>query len=101
MVDNYPVEELKARGLDIIIGVDVQDGLKTREELKGVTSVLAQINNFSMIEKMEGKQKATNIYIKPDIKGYTVVAFDKGNEIIAKGKEKALEFIKELAPYGN
>ncbi|HBD26141.1 patatin-like phospholipase family protein [Flavobacterium sp.] len=101
VVDNYPVEELKARGLDIIIGVDVQDGLKTREELKGVTSVLAQINNFSMIEKMEGKQKATNIYIKPDIKGYTVVAFDKGNEIIAKGKEKALEFIKELAPYGN
>ena len=101
VVDNYPIEELKARGLDIIIGVDVQDGLKTREELKGVTSVLAQINNFSMIEKMEGKQKATDIYIKPDIKGYTVVAFEKGKEIIAKGKEKALEFIKELAPYGN
>ena len=101
VVDNYPVEELKARGLDIIIGVDVQDGLKTREELKGVTSVLAQINNFSMIEKMEGKQKATDIYIKPDIKGYTVVDFEKGNEIIAKGKEKALEFIKELAPYGD
>lgn len=101
VIDNYPVEELKARGLDIIIGVDVQDGLKTREELKGVTSVLAQINNFSMIEKMEGKQKATDIYIKPDIKGYNVVDFEKGNEIIAKGKEKALEFIKELAPYGN
>ncbi|RAK23789.1 NTE family protein [Flavobacterium aquaticum] len=101
VVDNYPIEELKARGIDIIIGVDVQDGLKTREELKGVTSVLAQINNFSMIEKMEGKQKATNIYIKPDIKGYTVVAFDKGEEIIGKGKEKALEFVRELAPFGN
>ena len=101
VVDNYPVEELKARGIDIVIGVDVQDGLKTREELKEVTSVLAQINNFSMIEKMEGKQKATDIYIKPDIKGYTVVAFDKGDEIIARGKEKALEFLKELAPYGN
>ncbi|TXI68504.1 MAG: patatin [Flavobacterium sp.] len=101
VVDNYPIEELKARGIDIIIGVDVQDGLKTREELKGVTSVLAQINNFSMIEKMERKQKATNIYIKPDIKGYTVVAFDKGKEIIGKGKEKALEFVRELAPFGN
>jgi len=101
VVDNYPIEELKARGIDFIIGVDVQDGLKSREELKGVTSVLAQINNFSMLEKMEGKQKATDIYIKPDIKGYTVVAFDKGKEIIAKGKEKALVFIKELAPYGN
>ena len=101
VVDNYPIEELKARGIDIIIGVDVQDGLKTREELKGVTSVLAQINNFSMIEKMEGKQKATDIYIKPDIKGFTVVAFEKGKEIIRKGKEKALEFVKELTPFSN
>ena len=101
VVDNYPIEELKARGIDIIIGVDVQDGLKTREELKGVTSVLAQINNFSMIEKMEGKQKATDIYIKPDIKGFTVVAFEKGKEIIGKGKEKALEFVKELTPFSN
>ena len=101
VVDNYPIEELKSRGIDIVIGVDVQDGLKTRDELKGVTSVLAQINNFSMIEKMEGKQKATDIYIKPDIKGFTVVAFDKGKEIIGKGKEKALEFVKELTPFRN
>ena len=101
VVDNYPIEELKSRGIDIVIGVDVQDGLKTRDELKGVTSVLAQINNFSMIEKMEGKQKATDIYIKPDIKGFTVVAFEKGKEIIGKGKEKALEFVKELTPFSN
>ena len=101
VVDNYPIEELKSRGIDIIIGVDVQDGLKTREELKGVTSVLAQINNFSMLEKMAGKQKATDIYIKPDIKGYTVVDFEKGKEIIGKGKEKALEFVKELTPFSN
>jgi NTE family protein len=101
VIDNYPIEELKSRGIDIIIGVDVQDGLKNRDELKGVTSVLAQINNFSMLEKMEGKQKATDIYIKPDIKGFTVVAFDKGREIIEKGKEKAMEFIRELAPFKN
>jgi len=99
VIDNYPIEELKSRGIDIIIGVDVQDGLKNRDELKGVTSVLAQINNFSMLEKMEGKQKATDIYIKPDIKGFSVVSFDKGREIIEKGKGKAIEFIRELAPF--
>ena len=99
VIDNYPIEELKSRGIDIIIGVDVQDGLKNRDELKGVTSVLSQINNFSMLEKMEGKQKATDIYIKPDIKGFSVVSFDKGREIIEKGKGKAIEFIRELAPF--
>lgn len=99
VVDNYPVEELRSRGVDIIIGVDVQDGLKTRDELKEVTSVLSQINNFSMIEKMEGKHKATDIYIKPKIKGYSVVDFEKGMEIIEIGKRKAIEFTQELSKF--
>lgn len=96
VVDNYPVEELRARGVDIIIGVDVQDGLKNRDELNEVTAVLSQINNFSMIEKMEGKKTATDIYIKPEIKGYSVVDFEKGKEIIEIGKQKAIEFANEL-----
>ncbi len=101
VVDNYPIEELLAKGVDVVIGVDVQDGLKSREELKGVTSLLSQINNFSMIEKMAQKQKATNIYIKPDIKGFSAVDFEKGEEIIFKGKQKALEFVPVLLPYVN
>lgn len=101
VVNNYPIEELKNRGIDFIIGIDVQDGLKNREQLKDVTAVLSQINNFSMIEKMEGKRSLTNIYIKPDIKGFSVVSFDKGQEIIKKGNEKANEFIKELLPLRN
>jgi NTE family protein len=101
VVDNYPVQELKNRGVDFIIGVDVQDGLRSREQLQEVTSVLAQINNFSMIEKMDANRTLTNIYIKPDIKGFTVVAFDKGKEIIKKGDEKAKEHIRELAVLAN
>ena len=101
VVNNYPIEELKNRGIDFIIGIDVQDGLKNREQLKDVTAVLSQINNFSMIEKMEGKRSLTNIYIQPDIKGYSVVSFDKGQEIIKKGNEKAKEYIKELLPLRN
>lgn len=98
VVNNYPVEELKNRGVDFIIGVDVQDGLKNREQLKDVTSVLSQLNNFSMIEKMEGKRRMTNIYIKPDTKGFSVVSFDNGQEIIKKGTEKAIEFTNQLLP---
>ncbi|NHM03547.1 patatin-like phospholipase family protein [Flavobacterium celericrescens] len=101
VVNNYPIEELKNRDVDFIIGIDVQDGLKNREQLKDVTAVLSQINNFSMIEKMEGKRSLTNIYIQPDIKGYSVVSFDKGQEIIKKGNEKAKEYIKELLPLRN
>lgn len=98
VVDNYPIEELKSRNIDFIIGVDVQDDLKSRNELSDVTSVLGQINNFSMIEKMEGKRAQTTIYIKPEIKGFTVVDFQKGVPIIKKGEEKAISFLAELLP---
>ena len=52
-----------------------------------------------MIEKMGGKQKATDIYIKPEIKGFSVVDFEKGKEIIEIGKQKAKEFSNELIKY--
>lgn len=100
VVNNYPIEELKSRGIDFIIGVDVQEGLKTRDQLKDVTAVLSQINNFSMIEKMDGKRNQTAIYIKPDTKGYSVVSFNEGKEIIKKGNEKAIEFSNQLIALG-
>jgi len=93
VVNNYPIEEIAKLGATIIIGVDVQDGLKSREELRGATGVLTQIANFSMIEKMENKRKATTIYIKPDIKGFSVVAFNEGRNIIYKGVQAATENI--------
>lgn len=100
VVNNYPIEHIKELGADIVIGVDVQDGLKDRNELKGATSVLVQISNFAMISKMESKKNLTDIYIKPDIKGYNVISFDKGNEIIPKGVESANELISKLVPLG-
>ena len=51
-----------------------------------------------MIEKMDRKRSLTNIYIKPDIKGYSVVSFDNGSEIIKKGTEKAMTYINQLLP---
>ncbi|WP_291275441.1 patatin-like phospholipase family protein [Flavobacterium sp.] len=91
--NNYPVENLKAMGADIIIGVDVQDGLKKKDELKGVSTILLQISNFGTLEKMPEKIKKTDIYIKPNITGFTVLSFDEGKTIIKNGENAA---IKEL-----
>lgn len=100
VVNNYPIDEVKAMGADIIIGVDVQDGLKTQEEIKGATDVLMQIANYGMYRGMDEKIAKTDIYIRPDITNYSVVTFDKGNEIIQKGIDAAMlqiDKIKELS----
>jgi len=86
VVNNYPVEELRKRGAEFIIGVDVQDGLKNRDQLNDVSSLLGQISSYSMADKMADKIKLTDIYIKPDIKGYNVISFEKVAELIPKGE---------------
>ncbi len=100
VVNNYPAEEVRKMGADIIIGVDVQDDLKDRKSLKDATRILVQITNLDMIKKMKEKIKITDIYIKPDISNYGVISFDEGQEIIKKGEEAAMlqiEAINKLA----
>ena len=91
VANNYPVDELKAKGMDVIIGVDVQDGLASRKDLTSAPEVLIQINNFRTINDMKLKAKKTDIYIKPDIKDYNVVSFNEGLKIINRGKSAAIE----------
>ena len=96
VVNNYPIDEVKKLGADIIIGVDVQDGLKDRNSLKEATRILVQISNLSMIEGMKDKVKRTDIYIKPEVENYSVISFDKGKEIIKKGEEAAFQVFEQL-----
>jgi len=96
VVNNYPIEEVKKLGADIIIGVDVQDDLSDRKALKDATKILVQIMKLQSIDKMKEKIKDTDIYIKPDIKNYGVVSFDKGQEIIEKGEEAAFSVYEKL-----
>ncbi|MEK8178853.1 patatin-like phospholipase family protein [Flavobacterium buctense] len=101
VVNNYPAEEVRKMGADIIIGVDVQDDLKNRDALKDATRILVQITNLDMIKSMNDKKMITDIYIKPDISNYGVISFDQGKEIIKRGELAALleiDKIKQLIP---
>ncbi len=89
VLNNYPVEEIKALGADIVIGVDVQHGLRDREALLSATEILLQINNFRTVGDMENKAGLTDIYIKPDIDKYSVIDFEYKEEIIEAGEVAA------------
>ena len=96
VVNNYPIDELRAKGMDIIIGVDVQDELAVRKELETAPDIILQINNFRTIKEMKEKSKKTDIYIKPDIHDFTVVSFNDGKRIIDNGSIAANKLASEL-----
>jgi NTE family protein len=100
VTNNYPIEDVKKMGADIVIGVDVQDPLRNRDQIKGAMGILAQINNYQMIQKMEAKRNATDIYIKPDISAFSVVSFEDGESIIKQGEEAARNILPTLQQLG-
>lgn len=96
VLNNYPVDEVREMGAEIIIGVDVQHGLRDRESLLSATEVLLQINNYRTVGDMVEKSRLTDIYIKPDMDDYSVIDFDLKQSIMENGEIAAREQIGGL-----
>jgi len=94
--NNYPIDELLAKNVDIVIGVDVQDGLKKKERLTSASDIMFQLSNFNTQSQMKDKIEKTAVYIKPDIKDYNIVSFDQSQEIYTSGYEAASASLKVL-----
>ncbi|WP_136466552.1 patatin-like phospholipase family protein [Flagellimonas onchidii] len=96
VVNNYPINEVRALGANLIIGVDVQHGLSTRESLSSATEILLQINNYRTVNDMKKKVEKTDIYVRPDIDDFSVIDFDRSNEIMDSGSDAALKTNSKL-----
>ena len=87
--NNYPVKEIKEKGAQIVIGIDVQDSLMSRNQLNSVTNIMLQISNFRTYNAMKNKVSETDLYIKPSIMDFSVISFDQADKIITNGEKAA------------
>lgn len=100
IVNNFPVDEVKAMGADVLIGVDIQDGLKKKEKLNSAPTILNQIVGFQMYQSIEEKRERVDLLIQPNMSKYNVVSFDEIDAIMKMGEEASQKFIpkfKEIA----
>ena len=94
--NNYPIDEIRKLGADVIIGVDVQDDLKDRNSMNDATKILVQITNLQMIQKMRLNRSSTDIYIKPEVNRFGIISFADTQEIIKKGEEAAFSVFEKI-----
>ena len=100
IANNFPVSAMKSKGMDIVIGVDVEGRLFEKDKLNSVIAILNQIISYQMYDKSESEKEKLDVYIHPDIFDFNVVDFDSKVEILQKGEEKAKEYesvFKEIA----
>ncbi len=96
VINNFPVVNVKNKGIQYVIGGDVQSGLITDpKKLNSITQVLDQVISFSRIKANEEAYKNTDLLIKYNVK-YGMMDFNKSDSIIAYGEKVAREHYAEL-----
>ncbi|WP_372754203.1 patatin-like phospholipase family protein [Labilibaculum sp.] len=96
MINNFPVKELMNMGADIVIGVDVQSGSKSKKELKSLLDIINQMASLMALKNYKDNLKYCDIYIKPEIDEYTVGSFQDADSLIYRGEKIAQSFIPTL-----
>jgi NTE family protein len=86
ILNNFPIDVAKDWGADIIIGSDVGGGMKTKEELKGITDVLFQ--SAMLVSNKKNPESRDNCDILIDHLPYLTYStsdFDKSEAIYKQG----------------
>lgn len=94
--DNYPIEEMLNKKMDVIIGVDVQTGVSDIEEAATFSDVLFRLASFQTEKTMAPKKAKTDIYIQPNSSAFTMLSFGSQQAIIASGKQAGEKVFPQL-----
>ncbi|KXH83361.1 patatin-like phospholipase family protein [Chryseobacterium kwangjuense] len=96
MTVNYPSKPLKDKGIDIVIGVDLNQDLSKREDLSNIISILNQVIDFGIKRDTRRQYKYTDINIKPNLKGMTATSYDEKKKILDSGYVEGMKYTKIL-----
>lgn len=96
LVNNFPVQETRNRGADIIIGVDVGYQYLNQSSMTSFMDVLEQSMFLKSIDMNASSKKSCNIYIKPDLQNYSSYSFNAVDSLLAIGYRAADSAYPEL-----
>ncbi len=96
IVNNFPAKEVKDRGMDLLIGVNVEEGLYGRNELTSLEKLITQIGSFQMNTKSVEQLPYCDVLICPDVVGVGLTDFDLVDTLINRGERAARELFEVL-----
>ena len=89
VVNNYPAEQVKEMGADIIIGGDVQAGLiNDINDFSSMAAILDQVISFNRVDANKRGMELTDYYVNIPMP-YGMMDFPKYDSIIAIGEKIA------------
>lgn len=107
ILNNFPANIVKEMGADIVIGVDVgSHSAKSKSNIKDFMDVLNQTIFIHSAKLYQDNKDLCDVYIKPNLEGYSSFSFSATDSLIKRGEEaaelaipKLKEIAKELSVY--
>ena len=97
MTINYPSKPLKDKGIDIVIGVDLSQGLASRKSLLSAVDILNQVIDYGIQKETKNQYHFTDINIKPDLTGLGATSYGEKKQILDSGYIEALKYVEPLS----
>ena len=96
LTNNFPVRNVREKGADIIIGVDLEIVKSDPEVLDNSLKVLERLISVVSQDESNKARKECNILIRPDIGKANMMSFNDFSPIIKCGEDGAREKFPEL-----
>lgn len=90
-LNNLPTNVVREMGADIIIGVDLSTGKKSREQVKTMLGMVDQLTNIMGEENYRKNKADLDLYLNPNLQGYSSASFtaDEIDVMITRGEREA------------
>lgn len=96
MAINYPSKPLKDKGMDIVIGVNLSQGLNKKEQINDIVGILNQIIDFGITKETKNQESYTDINIHPNLSGMGITSFDQSKSILDSGRVATMPYVPIL-----
>ncbi len=98
ILNNLPVNVVKAMGADIVIAVNISSPLATVDENSSVLALTYQSVDVALVQNTKESVKMADILIQPKLEGIDSSMFDKVAEMINDGYLTTYSSSKALMP---
>ena len=95
VINNFPTDIMKTKGVDIIIGIDVNGEPNKIEDINTIVSVLEQTSTFVKKDSYKEQLGLTDILVQPNLPNVRITDYDQFATIFSEGKRATIEQLKK------
>ncbi|MBX2924305.1 MAG: patatin-like phospholipase family protein [Chitinophagaceae bacterium] len=96
IVRNFPVQDVKRMGADIVIGSNVASGLLASNKVRSAIQVLLQVAFFREAEDHRNEVPLCDIYVVHSLDKYNMGSFGQAEDILQAGIEEGRRLYPRL-----